>query len=172
MNLVKIKSKRADKWIRDNWCSTARDIFYDREKYTVNLTLRFKLNGGDDYAVAKYPILYSKSALGVAQEPFKMIDMYADYGFIAAPGHHDVSICGLKILLKEIGIEVNIRKIRKIKNRSRLYNRITFRIYPKCPADYAFFSLYFYDDITKNVPVGFAKLHGLPTKKRKNNERD
>jgi len=173
-NLVKIKSKRAERWIKDNWVVSAIDLTYDRDKCLVLLKLPIELGPRETYSaysaysVAVYPILKSKYNLGNALEPFAMIDMYSSYGCFAAPGHTDVTICGLKILLKDIGIKVSIRKIQKYKD--TFYRRTTFAIYPKSNADYAFFSLYFCDDITNTLSDQFASLHGIKPKRRKNND--
>lgn len=169
-NLVKIKSKRADQWIKHNWSMSPLDITYNRNERAVMVTLPMKFDEEDTHSVVKYPILNSSYDSISALEPFPMIDMYHYCGFIAAPGHNAVTICGLKIAFKDIGIEVGIRNVQKYK--TTLYNRATFGIYPKSPADYAYFSLYFCDDVTQNLLPRFAALHGLNNKRRKINCRN
>ena len=144
-NLVKIKSKRAELWVKNTWSMPALDISYNRNERAVMVTLPMEINNDKSYVV-KYPILNSYGGGENALEPFPMIDMYHYCGFIAAPGHNAVTICGLKIAFKDIGIEVGIRNVQKYK--TTLYNRATFGIYPKSPADYAYFSLYFFNLLT------------------------
>jgi hypothetical protein len=184
-DIVEIKSKIAMKWIKENWQVPITSILYDRNSRLVILTFKdMKLNENKT-SEAKYPILNStykdKTNFAIwntnmwapttAMEPFRMVDSYHKQGFIIAPGHTPVSICGLKICLKDIGIKTKIKKIQKPKTRySQQYNRSTYKIYPKTEIDYACFLMYFSEDIdtfapTQVVNFDISKIMILPKAK-------
>jgi len=140
---VEIKSKIAKRWIKKFWSGDAF-ILYDH----IDKSVTIHCEGRTDNT---FPILNSilNSTIDpskYALEPFKMIDLYKENGYIIASGYNPVTIEALKICIRDLGIKIHVRKIKKTKSYT-LYHRDNYKIYLKSDSDYAYFMLYFIDDI-------------------------
>jgi hypothetical protein len=170
-NLVDIKTDDLTKWLKEEWSYDTTSIVYNRARRVVSISYYY-MKHPDRECSTDYPILHSfiySNKPQSALEPSQMVDVYNEHGYIAAAGHMDLSIAGFKVLLNDYGIKTTMQKtVDEDKDWWRVYNRCTYRIFPKSDADYACFVLYLSDDILKlnNVNRHFIEMHNILPKEK------
>jgi hypothetical protein len=171
-NIVEIKSKRAIDWIKKVWpdYEILALEYYRNEKFVrINYYLDDNIKGAAPLIEDRnifYPILNSyKMVQGIttALSPYLMTDHYKKSGYFKVGGHNILTITGLKIHLKDIGIETRIIKRKNNKSACNTpYIKEVYKIYPKTDVDYAMFLVYFSDDIgssIKNTILNIKPIH-------------
>lgn len=168
-DIVKIKDKRMYDWLEKIWPDrvfTGVDYLRDKKLVRIKFLEREYTSNFLIKDFIYYPILNSHKGpteLNPAMPPYLMKDTYEKNGYIKAGGHNLASINGLKIHMKDIGIEVNVVKDRKSRNPYATTHHISFgklvyKIYPKTDIDYAMFIMYFSNDIGPEEKDSFISM--------------